>query len=95
MNYRYDRADSATCVSGTLGDITWRTIGQLEWRATEHWRVQGGAMFENSINWSYRVTNLHPSAFGQSSARNSARFTGGETRLDQRRVMDFSAERVF
>lgn len=48
MNYRYDRADSETYFNGTLDDTTWRTFGQLEWRATEHWLLQGGAMFEDT-----------------------------------------------
>jgi len=109
LNYRYDRADSETYFNGTLDDTTWRAFGQLEWRASEHWLLQGGAMFENTqligssltprfavnylinprhslravyseairspdmfennVNWSYQVTNLRPTAFGQSSAR--------------------------
>lgn len=48
MNYRYDRADSETYFNGTLDGTTWRAFGQLEWRATEHWLLQGGAMFEDS-----------------------------------------------
>jgi iron complex outermembrane receptor protein len=48
MNYRYDRADSETYFNGTLDDTTWRAFGQLEWRATEHWLLQGGAMFEDT-----------------------------------------------
>ncbi|MFJ4194906.1 TonB-dependent receptor plug domain-containing protein [Pseudomonas sp. NPDC089534] len=48
MNYRYDRADSETYFNGTLDDTTWRTFGQLEWRAGEHWLLQGGAMFEDT-----------------------------------------------
>ncbi|WP_160106593.1 TonB-dependent receptor plug domain-containing protein [Pseudomonas izuensis] len=48
LNYRYDRADSETYFNGTLDDTTWRTFGQLEWRASEHWLLQGGAMFEDS-----------------------------------------------
>ncbi|WP_283188887.1 TonB-dependent receptor [Pseudomonas sp. PMCC200344] len=48
MNYRYDRADSKTYFNGTLDDTTWRAFGQLEWRATEHWLLQGGAMFEDT-----------------------------------------------
>jgi iron complex outermembrane receptor protein len=48
VNYRYDRADSETYFNGTLDDTTWRTFGQLEWRATEHWLLQGGAMFEDT-----------------------------------------------
>lgn len=47
-NYRYDRARSDTYFNGTLDDTTWRLFGQLEWRATEHWLVQGGAMFEDT-----------------------------------------------
>ena len=47
-NYRYDRADSQTYFNGTLDDTTWRLFGQLEWRATEHWLLQGGAMFEDT-----------------------------------------------
>lgn len=46
MNYRYDRADSETYFNGTLDDSIWRLFGQLEWRATEHWLLQGGAMYE-------------------------------------------------
>ena len=116
LNYRYDRADSETYFNGTLNDTTWRTFGQLEWRATEHWLLQGGAMFEdtrligssltprlainylinprhglravyseairspdmfeNNVDWSYRVTNLRPSAYGQSSARYFVRTRG-------------------
>nr|WP_209435527.1 TonB-dependent receptor [Pseudomonas parafulva] len=48
LNYRYDRADSQTYFNGRLDDRTWRLFGQLEWRADEHWILQGGAMFENS-----------------------------------------------
>ncbi|UVL87791.1 TonB-dependent receptor plug domain-containing protein [Pseudomonas sichuanensis] len=48
MNYRYDRADSQTYFNGSLDDQTWRLFGQLEWRADEHWVVQGGAMYENA-----------------------------------------------
>ena len=116
LNYRYDRADSETYFNGTLNDTTWRTFAQLEWRATEHWLLQGGAMFEdtrligssltprlavnylinprhglravyseairspdmfeNNVDWSYRVTNLRPSAYGQSSARYFVRTRG-------------------
>ncbi|HDS1734519.1 TonB-dependent receptor [Pseudomonas sp. BP8] len=47
-NFRYDKADSQTYFNGTLDDQTWRLFGQLEWRADEHWIVQGGAMFEDS-----------------------------------------------
>lgn len=122
MNYRYDRADSETYFNGTLDDTTWRAFGQLEWRATEHWLLQGGAMFENTqligssltprfavnylinprhglravyseairspdmfennVNWSYQVSNLHPSAYGQSSARYFVK-TRGPGDLDQ------------
>jgi iron complex outermembrane receptor protein len=48
MNYRYDRADSETYFNGTLDDRTWRVFGQIEWRASEHWLLQGGAMFEDA-----------------------------------------------
>ncbi|MCK1793658.1 TonB-dependent receptor plug domain-containing protein [Pseudomonas violetae] len=116
LNYRYDRADSETYFNGTLDDTTWRAFGQLEWRATDHWLLQGGAMFEdtqligssltprlavnylinprhglravyseairspdmfeNNVDWSYRVTKLLPSAYGQSSARYFVRTRG-------------------
>ncbi|WP_421553862.1 TonB-dependent receptor plug domain-containing protein [Pseudomonas yamanorum] len=109
MNYRYDRADSDTYFNGTLDDTTWRMFGHLEWRASEHWLLQGGAMyedthlsgnsltprvavnylinprhglravyseairspdmFENNVNWSYRVTNLSSPAYGQNSGQ--------------------------
>ncbi|WP_332769235.1 TonB-dependent receptor plug domain-containing protein [Pseudomonas koreensis] len=122
LNYRYDRADSETYFNGTLDDTTWRAFGQLEWRATEHWLLQGGAMFEdtrlignsltprfavnylinprhslravyseairspdmfeNNVNWSYQVSNLRPSAYGQSSARYFVK-TRGPGDLDQ------------
>jgi iron complex outermembrane receptor protein len=125
MNYRYDRADSETYFNGTLDDTTWRLFGQLEWRASEHWLLQGGAMFEdtrltgssltprvavnylitprhglravyseairspdmfeNNVNWSYRVTNLRPSAYGQSSARYFVR-TRGPGNLEQEQM---------
>jgi iron complex outermembrane receptor protein len=125
MNYRYDRADSETYFNGTLDDTTWRTFGQLEWRATEHWLLQGGAMFEdtqltgssltprvavnylinprhglravyseairspdmfeNNVNWSYQVTNLRPTAYGQSSARYFVK-TRGPGDLDKERM---------
>ncbi|MHC8370936.1 TonB-dependent receptor plug domain-containing protein [Pseudomonas sp. MDT1-85] len=125
MNYRYDRANSETYFNGTLDDTTWRAFGQLEWRATEHWLLQGGAMyedtqltgnsltprvavnylinprhglravysqairspdmFENNVNWSYQVTNLKPSAYGQSSARYFVR-TRGPGDLEQERM---------
>ncbi|SEM71229.1 iron complex outermembrane recepter protein [Pseudomonas sp. ok272] len=48
MNYRYDRADSQTYFNGTLDDTMWRLFGQLEWRATEHWLLQAGAMYEHT-----------------------------------------------
>lgn len=48
MNYRYDRADSETYFNGTLDDSIWRLFGQLEWRASEHWLLQGGAMYEKT-----------------------------------------------
>ena len=48
VNYRYDRANSQTYFNGSLDDQTWRLFGQLEWRADEHWIVQGGAMYESS-----------------------------------------------
>jgi len=116
LNYRYDRADSETYFDGTLDDTTWRAFGQFEWRATQHWLLQGGAMyedtrligssltprvavnylinprhglravyseairspdmFEDNVNWSYRVSNLRPGAFGQSSARYFVRTRG-------------------
>jgi iron complex outermembrane receptor protein len=122
LNYRYDRADSETYFNGTLDDTTWRAFGQIEWRASEHWLLQGGAMFEdtqligssltprvavnylinprhglravyseairspdmfeNSVNWSYQVTNLQPAAYGRSSARYFVR-TRGPGDLDQ------------
>lgn len=122
LNYRYDRADSETYFNGTVDDTTWRTFGQLEWRATEHWLLQGGAMFEdtqligssltprvainylitprhglravyseairspdmfeNNVDWSYRVTDLKPGAYGQSSARYFVR-TRGPGNLEQ------------
>ncbi|WP_426233926.1 TonB-dependent receptor plug domain-containing protein [Pseudomonas sp. TWP3-2] len=122
LNYRYDRADSQTYFNGTLDDTTWRAFGQLEWRASEHWLVQGGAMFEdtqligssltprfavnylinprhslravyseairspdmfeNNVNWSYQVTKLRPSAYGQNSARYFVK-TRGPGDLDQ------------
>lgn len=47
-NFRYDQADSQTYFNGTLSDQTWRLFGQLEWRADEHWIIQGGTMFEDS-----------------------------------------------
>ncbi|WP_085724804.1 TonB-dependent siderophore receptor [Pseudomonas sp. R37(2017)] len=48
MNLRYDRADSETYFNGTLDDTIWRVFGQFEWRASEHWLLQGGAMFEDT-----------------------------------------------
>ncbi|MCF5071119.1 TonB-dependent receptor plug domain-containing protein [Pseudomonas syringae] len=48
VNYRYDRAHSETYFNGTLDDTSWRTFGQLEWRASERWLLQGGAMFEDT-----------------------------------------------
>ena len=48
INYRYDRADSETYFNGTLDDTIWRAFGQFEWRASEHWLLQGGAMFEDT-----------------------------------------------
>ncbi|MBF8781096.1 TonB-dependent receptor [Pseudomonas fulva] len=125
VNYRYDRADSRTYFDGSLDDQTWRLFGQLEWRADEHWVVQGGAMledsrlsgssltprmavnylitprhglravyseavrspdmFENNVNWSYRVNNLTPSAFGQRHGEYFVK-TRGPGDLDQERM---------
>lgn len=124
-NYRYDRADSQTYFNGRLDDSTWRLFGHLEWRADEHWVIQGGAMyedaqlsgssltprlavnylitprhglravyseavrspdmFENNVNWSYRVNNLTPGAFGQNSAQYFVK-TRGPGDLDQERM---------
>ncbi|WP_442114338.1 TonB-dependent receptor plug domain-containing protein [Pseudomonas sp. NUPR-001] len=124
-NYRYDRADSQTYFNGSLDDSTWRLFGHLEWRADEHWVIQGGAMyedarlsgssltprlavnylitprhglravyseavrspdmFENNVNWSYRVNNLTPGAFGQSSAQYFVK-TRGPGNLEQERM---------
>ncbi|UMZ13798.1 TonB-dependent receptor [Pseudomonas sp. MPFS] len=125
MNYRYDRADSQTYFNGTLDDTTWRLFGQLEWRASEHWLIQGGAMyedsqltghsltpriaanylinprhglravyseavrspdmFENNVNWSYRVTGLDRPVYGQNSAQYFVK-TRGPGNLDQERM---------
>ncbi|WP_410017063.1 TonB-dependent receptor plug domain-containing protein [Pseudomonas sp. 5P_5.1_Bac1] len=125
VNYRYDRADSQTYFNGSLDDQTWRLFGQLEWRADEHWIVQGGAMyessrlagdsltprvavnylitprhglravyseavrsadmFENNVNWSYRVTNLNPLALGQGTGEYFVK-TRGPGNLDQERM---------
>ena len=125
MNYRYDRADSDTYFNGTLDDNTWRLFGHLEWRASEHWLLQGGAMFEdtrlsgnsltprvavnylinprhglravyseairspdmfeNNVNWSYRVTNLSSPAYGQNSGQYFVK-TRGPGNLDKERM---------
>ncbi len=125
MNYRYDRADSETYFNGTLDDNTWRLFGQLEWRASEHWLLQGGAMyenaqltgdsltprfainylinprhglravyseairspdmFENNVNWSYRVTNFDSPTYGQSSGQYFVK-TRGPGNLDKERM---------
>ncbi|MHC6226480.1 TonB-dependent receptor plug domain-containing protein [Pseudomonas sp. X10] len=125
FNYRYDRADSQTYFNGSLDDQTWRLFGQLEWRADEHWILQGGAMFEdtrlagssltprvavnylitprhgiravyseavrspdmfeNNVNWSYRVNNLSPTAFGQQHGEYFVK-TRGPGNLDQERM---------
>ena len=124
-NFRYDRADSQTFFNGRLDDSTWRLFGHLEWRADEHWIIQGGAMyedarlsgssltprlavnylitprhglravyseavrspdmFENNVNWSYRVNNLTPGAFGQRSAQYFVK-TRGPGDLEQERM---------
>ncbi|CAG8870987.1 Vitamin B12 transporter BtuB [Pseudomonas fluorescens] len=125
LNYRHDRADSQTYFNGSLTDQTWRVFGQLEWRADEHWILQGGAMFENTrlagssltprmavnylitprhglravyseavrspdmfednVNWSYRVNNLSPTAFGQQHGEYFVK-TRGPGDLDQERM---------
>lgn len=125
LNYRYDRAQSATFFNGTVDDSTWRLFGHLEWRASQHWLLQGGAsfednrrgdssltprvalnylitprhglravyseairspdMFENNVNWSYQVTRLSPSAFGQSSAQYFVK-TRGPGNLDKEHI---------
>lgn len=122
MNYRYDRADSDTYFNGRLDDTTWRLFGHLEWRASEHWLLQGGAMyentqlsdssltprvainylinprhglravyseairspdmFENNVNWSYKVTNLSSPTYGQNSGQYFVK-TRGPGNLDK------------
>ena len=99
MNYRYDRAESETYFYGTLDDTTWRTFGQLEWRATEHWLLQGGAMFEDTpltgSSLTPRVTNdlITPRhglrAVYPQAVRSPDMF---ENNYDERRVLYFSAE---
>jgi len=104
MNYRYDRAESVTCFNGTLDDTTWRTFGQLEWRATEHWLLQGGAMFEDTqltgssltprvaVNY-YLITPHHGLGAVYSQAVRSPDMF--ENNYDERRVLYFSAELTF
>ena len=124
-NFRYDRADSQTYFNGSLDDQTWRLFGQLEWRADQHWIVQGGAMvedsrlsgssltprmavnylitprhglravyseavrspdmFENNVNWSYRVNNLTPNQLGLANGEYFVK-TRGPGNLEQERM---------
>jgi iron complex outermembrane receptor protein len=51
-------------------------------RAVYSEAVRSPDMFENNVNWSYQVSNLQPSAFGQDSARYFVR-TRGPGNLDQ------------
>src|SRR3546814_13864563 len=51
-------------------------------RAVYSEAVRSPDMFENNVNWSYQVTNLKPTAFGQSSARYFVQ-TRGPGNLDQ------------
>jgi iron complex outermembrane receptor protein len=45
-------------------------------RAVYSEAIRSPDMFENNVDWSYRVTNLRPSAYGQSSARYFVRTRG-------------------
>lgn len=47
VNYRYDRAVSETYLGGRINNEVWRLFGHLEWRMSEHWLLQGGAMLES------------------------------------------------
>lgn len=47
LSYRHDQADSETYFNGTLSNHIWRLFGHLEWQPSEHWLLQGGAMFED------------------------------------------------
>ncbi|WP_178117912.1 TonB-dependent siderophore receptor [Pseudomonas sp. R5(2019)] len=125
LNYRYDRTDSQTFFNGKIDDTTLRLFGHLEWRASEHWILQGGStfeksrltsssmtprlavnylinprhglravyseairspdMFENNVNGSYRVSNLTPTAYGQSVAEYAVK-TRSPGNLDQERM---------
>jgi len=51
-------------------------------RAVYSEAIRSPDMFENSVNWSYRVTHIRPEAFGQSSARYFVK-TRGPGNLDQ------------
>jgi iron complex outermembrane receptor protein len=103
MNYRYDRAESETYFNRTLDDTTWRTFGQLEWRATEHWLLQGGAMFEDTqltgssltprVAVNYLITPRHGLRAVYSQAVRSPDML--ENNYDERRVLYFSAELTF
>jgi iron complex outermembrane receptor protein len=103
MNYRYDRAESETYFNGTLDDTTWRTFGQLKCRATEHWLLQGGAMFEDTqltgssmtprVAVNYLINPRHGLRAVYSQAVRSPDML--ENNYDERRVLYFSAELTF
>ena len=89
MNYRYDRADSETNFSSWTPRvaINYLITPRQGLRAVYSQAIRSPDMFENHVNWSYRVTKLRPTAYGQTSAR--------YYNCDQRRALYFSAELMF
>ena len=54
-------------------------------RAVYSEAIRSPDMFENNVNWSYRVTHLQPTAYGQTSARYFVK-TRGPGDLDNERM---------
>ena len=78
LSYRKDRSESQSYFQGNLENEIWRLFNHLEWHLSEHFILQGGAMYENDtlsgdsltsrIALNYLITPRHGLRFVYSEA---------------------------